>query len=79
MAPDEVAPLRYGPAVSPHLAAELAGETIDAGGCSPPARRGASAGATATLIVEGVGGLLVPLADDLHRRATSPSRSGCRC
>ena len=30
MDPEEVAPLRYGPAVSPHLAAELAGEPIDA-------------------------------------------------
>ena len=29
MAPEEVAPLRYGPAVSPHLAAALAGEPID--------------------------------------------------
>ncbi|HWX45354.1 MAG TPA: dethiobiotin synthase [Solirubrobacteraceae bacterium] len=29
MAPEEVAPLRYGPAVSPHLAAQLAGETLD--------------------------------------------------
>jgi dethiobiotin synthetase len=29
MTPEEVAPLRYGPAVSPHLAAELAGERIE--------------------------------------------------
>ncbi len=29
MTPEEVAPLRYGPAVSPHLAAQLAGERID--------------------------------------------------
>jgi len=64
---DEVAPLRYGPAVSPMLAAELAGETLTA-------RRLLAAGAAAlaasdatdrTLIVEGVGGLLSPLADDL--------------
>src|SRR4051794_17994874 len=26
---DEIAPYRFGPAVSPHLAAEMAGETID--------------------------------------------------
>jgi dethiobiotin synthetase len=67
MAADEVAPLRYGPAVSPLLAAELAGETLDA-------RRLLAAGAAAvgdpddghgTLIVEGVGGLLSPLADNL--------------
>jgi dethiobiotin synthetase len=66
MAPDDVAPLRYGPAVSPRLAAELAGETL-------PARRVLAAGAAAvadcgdggTVIVEGVGGLLSPLADNL--------------
>jgi dethiobiotin synthetase len=67
MRADEVAPLRYGPAVSPLLAAELAGETLDA-------RRLLAAGAAAvgdpddtdgTLIVEGVGGLLSPLADNL--------------
>jgi len=62
MNPEEVAPLRYGPAVSPHLAATLAGERID------PSRllagvhtAGEGAG---TLIVEGVGGLLTPLAED---------------
>ncbi len=70
MEPDEVAPLRYGPAVSPHLAAQLARERID------PARLLAGARAAArrdragpreqesTLIAEGVGGLLVPLAED---------------
>jgi dethiobiotin synthetase len=61
MRAQEVAPLRYGPAASPHLAARLAGERID------PAALLACARATApdtTLIVEGVGGLLVPLADD---------------
>ncbi len=65
MTPEEVAPLRYGPAVSPHLAAELAGEHAD------PERIAASAEAalrsadarSAVLIVEGVGGLLVPLAE----------------
>jgi len=67
MDPHAVAPLRYGPAVSPHLAAQLAGERID------PARLLAGAHAAAgtragthagTLIVEGVGGLLTPLAQD---------------
>jgi dethiobiotin synthetase len=60
MTPEDVAPLRYGPAVSPHLAAQLAGERID------PATLLAAAQAAAkdtTLIVEGVGGLLTPLAD----------------
>jgi dethiobiotin synthetase len=61
MSPEEVAPLRYGPAASPHLAAELAGERIDSGALLAGAR---AAGAGATLIVEGVGGLLVPLAED---------------
>jgi dethiobiotin synthetase len=56
---DAIAPYRYGPPVSPHLAAELAGEGID------PARllraaRAAAAGAD-HLVCEGVGGLLVPL------------------
>jgi dethiobiotin synthetase len=59
---DEIAPYRYGPPVSPHLGAELAGETID------PARlRRAAATAAATgdvLVVEGVGGFLVPLTAD---------------
>ncbi len=65
MQPEEVAPLRYGPAVSPHLAAELTGETIDpaalvaAGADQPPDH---------TLVVEGVGGLLVPLARDFTVR-----------
>ena len=56
---DEIAPYRYGPAVSPHLAAELAGEAID------PARLRAAARAAGEgadlLVVEGVGGFLVPL------------------
>jgi dethiobiotin synthetase len=57
---DEIAPYRYGPAVSPHLAAELAGEPIE------PERLRAVAAAAASgadlLVCEGVGGLLVPLA-----------------
>jgi dethiobiotin synthetase len=61
MAPEEVAPLRYGPAVSPHLAAELAGQPIDPIGLLAAAR---AAGRRHTLVVEGVGGLLVPLAGD---------------
>ena len=60
MAPEEVAPLRYGPAVSPHLAAELAGERLDPTQLLAAAR---AAGQRHTLVVEGVGGLLVPLAE----------------
>jgi dethiobiotin synthetase len=66
MASEEVAPLRFGPAVSPHLASSLAGEPIDAGALVEHARASASAGET--LIVEGVGGLLVPLTDDFTVR-----------
>jgi dethiobiotin synthetase len=59
---EEISPYRYGPAVSPHLAAALAGEEID-----PQlllnAARAAAAGAD-VLVCEGVGGLLVPFAGD---------------
>ena len=59
---EEIAPYRYGPAASPHLAAALAGEEID------PARLVAAARAAAAsadvLVCEGVGGLLVPLSRD---------------
>jgi dethiobiotin synthetase len=54
-----VAPYLYGPPLSPHYAADLAGETIE------PARlveRARAAGTAAdALVCEGVGGLLVPL------------------
>jgi dethiobiotin synthetase len=55
----EIAPYRYGPPVSPHLAAEQAGETIEPGLLRRAAER-VAAGADA-LVCEGVGGLLVPL------------------
>jgi dethiobiotin synthetase len=59
---DEIAPYRYGPAVSPHFGAELAGKPID-----PDRLRGAAFAAAEgsdLLICEGVGGFLVPLAPD---------------
>ena len=59
---EEIAPYRYNPAASPHLAAEMAGETIDPQRLLAAART-AAAGAD-TLVCEGVGGLLVPLARD---------------
>jgi dethiobiotin synthetase len=66
VAPDAVAPLRFGPAVSPHLAAELAGTAIDPAQVMAAAR---AAGAAAdALVVEGVGGLLVPLTADFTIR-----------
>jgi dethiobiotin synthetase len=62
MTPEEVSPLRYEPAVSPHLAARLAGELNDPADLVTRAR--AASDDNATLIVEGVGGLLAPLAED---------------
>lgn len=65
---ERVAPFRYGPAVSPQLAAELAGERIDrdrllAAGAAAIGNGNGSA-PQRTLIVEGVGGLFSPLAED---------------
>lgn len=80
---EEIAPRRFGPAVSPHLAARLAhvqltvddlvgdvqarvaaatGGHANVAGQSAPAAHGADVGPLA--IVEGAGGLLVPLDDD---------------
>ncbi len=59
---DEIAPYRYGPPMSPHLAADLAGEEIQPGRLLDAAR--AAAAGAETLVCEGVGGLLVPLAMD---------------
>jgi dethiobiotin synthetase len=56
---EEIAPYRYGPPASPHLAAAFAGEEIDSGRLLEAARDAAE-GADA-LVCEGVGGLLVPL------------------
>jgi dethiobiotin synthetase len=53
--PEQVAPYRFGPPVSPHYAAELAGETIE------PARILAAARGHELLVCEGVGGLMVPI------------------
>jgi dethiobiotin synthetase len=55
----EIAPYRYGPAASPHLAAELAGEQIERDRLLGSAR--AAAESADVLVCEGVGGLLVPL------------------
>ncbi len=59
---EEVAPYRYGPPASPHLAAALAGEEIDPQRLRDAAET-AAAGAGA-LVCEGVGGMLVPLHED---------------
>jgi len=73
--PEEVALFSYGPPVSPHLAAALAGRPVD-----PRALREAIARAAEEAevsVIEGVGGLLVPLADgydvrDLARELALP-------
>jgi dethiobiotin synthetase len=57
--PEQVAPYRFEPPLSPHLTAQLAGQTIDPAALrEAAARAGEEAGA---LVCEGVGGLLVPL------------------
>lgn len=53
--PEDVAPYRFGPPLSPHYAAELAGETIE------PARLMEAARTERLLVAEGVGGLMVPI------------------
>jgi dethiobiotin synthetase len=77
--PEQVAPYRFGPPVSPHLAAELAGVTIE------PAELVAAARRHDLLVCEGVGGLLVPitpgylvrdLAVDLHLPVVIAARPG---
>jgi len=60
--PEEVATYRFGPAVSPHLAAEQAGTTIDSAALLSAAR--VAAASADTLVCEGVGGFLVPLTND---------------
>lgn len=62
---EEIAPYRYDPPASPHLAAALAGEEIDPVRLRTAARA-AGAGAD-RLVCEGVGGLLVPLAGRVVR------------
>ena len=96
MAAEAVAPLRFGPAASPHLAARLAGTDLDfetlvaaARGGDHEARgdggdrdRGGDDGGGdddgTIVIVEGVGGLLVPLTDD-RSVCDSPWRWASRC
>ncbi len=65
MSPEEVAPLRFSAPASPHLAAALEGVEIDPAELVVNARAAASdrEGNPRTVVLEGVGGLLVPLAD----------------
>jgi dethiobiotin synthetase len=78
--PDEVAPIRFGPAVSPHLAAELAGAPLDPDAIARAvvdAQDAAQRAHADALVIEGVGGLLVPFVDayavrDLARELALP-------
>ena len=57
---EQVAPLRYGPAVSPHLAARLAGKPIDPAQLLDRAQQALKVGIT---VIEGVGGIMVPFSE----------------
>lgn len=61
--PAAVAPRRYGPPVSPHLAAQLAGDVLDGDELVGGAFEAAARAEADTLVVEGIGGLMVPLTD----------------
>jgi dethiobiotin synthetase len=63
---DEIAPYRFGPPVSPHLAAEMAGVEIDPADLVAAARKAAGEGDL--LVCEGVGGFLVPLSPEYSVR-----------
>jgi dethiobiotin synthetase len=56
-----VAPHTFGPPVSPHLAAELAGVELDVDAMVLAAGAAAAEAGADVLVAEGVGGLLVPL------------------
>lgn len=60
--PAEVAPYTFGPPLSPHYAAALAGAAVEPELLAATAQ--AAAASADALVCEGVGGLLVPLADD---------------
>lgn len=55
---EEIAPYRFAPPVSPHLAAEMAGVEIEPSALVAAAE---AAGSEGVLVCEGVGGFLVPL------------------
>jgi len=67
MSPEDVAPLRFGAAVAPPLAARLERRSLTAEQVLASARAavGRAAGSRSTLVVEGVGGVLCPLSHGL--------------
>jgi dethiobiotin synthetase len=60
----DIAPLTFGPPLSPHYAAELAGHDIAPADLRTGARAAAETATPGPLICEGVGGLHVPLTPD---------------
>jgi dethiobiotin synthetase len=64
---DEIAPFRFDPPMSPHLAAGLAGVEIDPDKVMAAAR--AAADGVDAIVCEGAGGLLVPLAPSWNMRS----------
>lgn len=62
-APHEISPVAYGPAVSPHLAAQLASDVLD---IEDLVARGKEM--DGTVVVEGIGGLLVPVTESFSVR-----------
>ncbi|HEV7805154.1 MAG TPA: dethiobiotin synthase [Solirubrobacteraceae bacterium] len=64
--PEDVAPVTFAPAVSPHLAAELAGTRLVLDDLVAAAH--ARAAGADVLVAEGVGGLLVPFGDEASVR-----------
>jgi dethiobiotin synthetase len=61
---EAVAPHTFGPPVSPHLAAELAGVALDLDAMVVAASAAAAEARANVLVAEGIGGLLVPLTPD---------------
>ena len=66
--PEAVAPHTFGPPVSPHLAAELAGTTLALDDLVTAASAAIAEARAEVLVAEGVGGLLVPLTADASVR-----------
>jgi len=66
--PEAVAPHTFGPPVSPHLAAELAGTALALDDMVTAASAAVAEAHATVLVAEGVGGLLVPLTADASVR-----------
>jgi dethiobiotin synthetase len=66
--PQAVAPHTFGPPVSPHLAAELAGTALSLDDMVTAASAAIAEAQAEVLVAEGVGGLLVPLTEEASVR-----------